>query len=84
MESLVIIGTKNLTSTILPDIFTMTFADILTTHGPHAMQQIMGFNNQTVIDKIPPEMLHLIDPHWLLLTFLYSCTVYFCKDRETH
>ncbi|XP_012278726.1 rhodopsin [Orussus abietinus] len=23
-----------------------------------------GFGNQTVVDKVPPEMLHLIDPHW--------------------
>lgn len=23
-----------------------------------------GFGNQTVVDKVPPDMLHLIDPHW--------------------
>lgn len=23
-----------------------------------------GFGNQTVVDKVPPEMLHMIDPHW--------------------
>lgn len=23
-----------------------------------------GFGNQTVVDKVQPEMLHLIDPHW--------------------
>jgi hypothetical protein len=24
-----------------------------------------GFSgNQTVVDTVPPEMLHLIDPHW--------------------
>lgn len=23
-----------------------------------------GFGNQTVADKVPPEMLHMIDPHW--------------------
>lgn len=23
-----------------------------------------GGGNQTVVDKVPPEMLHLIDPHW--------------------
>ncbi|XP_012235220.1 rhodopsin isoform X1 [Linepithema humile] len=23
-----------------------------------------GFGNQTVVDKVPPEMLHLVDPHW--------------------
>lgn len=22
------------------------------------------FNNQTVVDKVPPDMLHLIDAHW--------------------
>lgn len=65
MESFVTVGVKNLTSIILPDISTTTFANILTTtHGPYAMQQIMGFNNQTVADKVPLEMLHLIDPHW--------------------
>lgn len=84
MESFIIEGTKNLTLMILPDISTMTFADVSTAHGPYAMRQILDFSNQTVIDKVPPEMLHLIDPHWLLLTFLYSCTVHFCKDRKTH
>lgn len=23
-----------------------------------------GFGNQTVVDKVPPEMLHLVDAHW--------------------
>lgn len=23
-----------------------------------------GFGNQTVVDKVPPEMLHLVDLHW--------------------
>ena len=23
-----------------------------------------GFGNITVVDKVPPEMLHMIDPHW--------------------
>ena len=23
-----------------------------------------GFGNQTVVDKVPPDMLHLVDPHW--------------------
>lgn len=23
-----------------------------------------GFGNLTVVDKVPPEMMHLIDPHW--------------------
>ncbi|CAG2066499.1 unnamed protein product, partial [Timema podura] len=23
-----------------------------------------GFGNQTVVDRVPPEMLHLVDAHW--------------------
>lgn len=23
-----------------------------------------GGGNQTVVDKVPPELLHLVDPHW--------------------
>jgi hypothetical protein len=23
-----------------------------------------GFGNMTVVDKVLPEMLHLVDPHW--------------------
>lgn len=23
-----------------------------------------GFGNQTVVDKVPPEMLHMVDVHW--------------------
>lgn len=23
-----------------------------------------GSSNQTVVDKVPPDMLHMIDPHW--------------------
>lgn len=23
-----------------------------------------GFGNQTVVDKVPPEMLHMVDAHW--------------------
>lgn len=23
-----------------------------------------GVSNQTVVDKVPQEMLHLVDPHW--------------------
>ncbi|KMQ92154.1 comm domain-containing protein 2, partial [Lasius niger] len=64
MESLITVGAENLTSIILPGLSTTTFADVLTTtNGPQAMRQIMGFNNQTVVDKVPPEMLHLVDPH---------------------
>jgi hypothetical protein len=23
-----------------------------------------GFGNITVVDKVPPDLLHLVDPHW--------------------
>lgn len=36
----------------------------LTTVGPQFAHQQMRYTNQTVADKVPPEMLHLIDPHW--------------------
>lgn len=26
-----------------------------------------GASNQTVVDKVPPELLHLVDPYWLVL-----------------
>lgn len=69
MESLVV--ASNLTSTILLEHSTVTFSDVLTTTpvGPRAMRQIMNFNNQTVADKVPTDMLHLIDPHWLFSIF---------------
>ncbi|KAL6264107.1 hypothetical protein P5V15_004185 [Pogonomyrmex californicus] len=67
MESLITVGIENLTPTILSGNSTMALDNILiTTNGPRALQQIMGFKNQTVIDKVPPDMLHLIDPHWLI------------------
>lgn len=25
-----------------------------------------GASNQTVVDKVPPELLHMIDPHWFV------------------
>ncbi|XP_012278711.1 rhodopsin [Orussus abietinus] len=39
-------------------------SDVLTTIGPQFARQYMKFNNHTVVDKVPPEMLHLIDTHW--------------------
>jgi len=66
MESFVTVSTENITSTILSGNSIMAFADI-TTDGLQTMRQIMNFNNQTVVDKIPPDIVHLIDPHWLLL-----------------
>jgi len=50
----------------------MAFADVTRMIGPRAMQQIMSFNNKTVVNKVPPDMMHLIDPHWLLSISLYS------------
>ncbi|XP_024877201.1 rhodopsin-like [Temnothorax curvispinosus] len=65
MESLVAISAENLTSTILSGTSTTAFTDILTTtNGPRAMRQLMGFNNITLVDKVPPDMMHLIDSHW--------------------
>ncbi|XP_032663388.1 rhodopsin-like [Odontomachus brunneus] len=65
MESLITLSAQNLTSTILTGQSTMALAsDILTTKGPYTMRHIMSFNNHTVADKVPPDMLHLIDPHW--------------------
>lgn len=25
-----------------------------------------GASNQTVVDKVPPDMLHMVDPHWFV------------------
>lgn len=33
-------------------------------HAPFTWGQAGGFGNQTVVDKVPPEMLHLVDIHW--------------------
>lgn len=72
MESLVTANAENLISTILSENSTMAFVDILTTtNGPRTMRQIMNFNNQTVVDKVPPEMIHLVDPHWSLCISLH-------------
>lgn len=34
-----------------------------------------GSSNQTVVDKVPPDMLHMVDPHWLvkLIFCLFVC-----------
>ncbi|XP_011311423.1 rhodopsin [Fopius arisanus] len=34
------------------------------TMGPRAAKQWMRYSNQTVADKVPEDMLSLIDPHW--------------------
>lgn len=82
MESLVTVSTENLT--IFSENSTMAFADVLTTMiGPRAMQQIMSFYNKTVVDKVPPDMIHLIDLHWLLSISPYSYTICVCKVNLT-
>ena len=50
------------TTTVLTTLLT-------TTLGPHAARQYMRYNNQTVVDKVPEDMLHLIDSHWYIIKF---------------
>lgn len=45
-------------------IINVSMIHTLSTFGPQFAHQKMKYNNQTVADKVPPEMLHLIDPHW--------------------
>ncbi|XP_033341645.2 rhodopsin [Megalopta genalis] len=53
-------GTTPLSMGVLPSPnFTLT-----TTLGPQFARQIMRFSNQTVVSKIPDEMIHLIDAYW--------------------
>ncbi|XP_078033316.1 long wavelength sensitive opsin 2 [Augochlora pura] len=53
-------GTTPLSVEVLPSPnFTIT-----TTLGPQFARQIMRFNNQTVVSKIPEDMIHLIDTYW--------------------
>lgn len=42
---------------------TMSFASG-PSHAAYTWAGQGGFGNQTVADKVPPDMLHLIDPHW--------------------
>ncbi|EFN77283.1 rhodopsin isoform X2 [Harpegnathos saltator] len=65
MESLSTVGAQNLASTVLSRQTTVPLvSNVLTMDTSHAMRQIMGFNNQTVVDKVLPDMLHLVDSHW--------------------
>lgn len=44
---------------------TVTLTDtIYKTMGPHFERQFMRFNNQTVVDKVPEEMIHLVHKYW--------------------
>lgn len=58
--------TLNVTTTTIAPIgaIPLSTATLTTTVGPHFARQIMRFNNQTVVSKVPEEMLHLIDPYW--------------------
>ncbi|XP_020292125.1 rhodopsin-like [Pseudomyrmex gracilis] len=64
MESLITLGIENLTSIVLPGHSTLVLDVLTTIKEPQAMRQIMSFTNQTVVNKVPPDMLHLVDPHW--------------------
>lgn len=43
---------------------TTAIAHIATTMGPHFARQVMRYNNLTVADKVPPDMIHLVGAHW--------------------
>ncbi|KOC59207.1 Rhodopsin [Habropoda laboriosa] len=51
------------TSLSVGDIPLNTFT-LTTTIGPHFARQWMRFNNQTVVSKVPEDILYLIDPYW--------------------
>ena len=60
-----ILGTELSSVNELTSTTTTVLTTLLTTTlGPHVARQYMRFNNQTVVDKVPEDMLHLIDPHW--------------------
>ncbi|KAG7200522.1 hypothetical protein KM043_001086 [Ampulex compressa] len=54
----------NVTEALLMEPLPIAMAQFLTTIGPKMAPQWMRYNNQTVVDKVPPEMLHLVDNHW--------------------
>ncbi|XP_016840672.1 rhodopsin-like isoform X2 [Nasonia vitripennis] len=54
-------GSASSTTTMV----TTAAVQVASTIGPHFARQVMrGFGNLTVVDKVPPEMLHLVGPHW--------------------
>lgn len=55
--------TLNITTSFLIEVVPSNIS-ILTTTGPQFARQLMRFNNQTVVSKVPEEMLHLIDLYW--------------------
>lgn len=66
----------------LTSVTTAAFRTLLTTTlGPHAARQYMRFNNQTVVDKVPEDMLHLIDSHWYIFNFDYFSYIVACPKK---
>ncbi|KAK2579978.1 hypothetical protein KPH14_012238 [Odynerus spinipes] len=55
---------NGLVSGLNETIINVIMTHALTTFGPQFAHQKMRYTNQTVADKVPSEMLHLIDPHW--------------------
>ncbi|OXU26320.1 hypothetical protein TSAR_000720 [Trichomalopsis sarcophagae] len=54
-------GSASSTTTMV----TTAAVQVASTIGPHFARQVMrAFGNLTVVDKVPPEMLHLVGPHW--------------------
>lgn len=47
------------------------------TIGPHFARQVMRYTNITVADKVPPEMLHLVGPHWYVDSTILILHCYF-------
>ncbi|XP_031366830.1 rhodopsin-like [Apis dorsata] len=55
--------TLNITTSFFTEVMPSNIST-LTTTGPQFARQLMRFNNQTVVSKVPEEMLHLIDLYW--------------------
>lgn len=55
--------TLNITTSFFIEVMPSNIST-LTTTGPQFARQLMRFNNQTVVSKVPEEMLHLIDLYW--------------------
>ncbi|CAK9794743.1 unnamed protein product [Anthophora plagiata] len=55
--------TFNTTSLSVGDI-SLRISTLITNTGPHFARQWTRFNNQTVVSKVPEDILYLIDPYW--------------------
>lgn len=58
-----------------PNMATMAMYTAATL-GPQMARQFSRFSNTSVVDKVPPEMMHLVDPYWYF-PFYHSIFVYF-------